>query len=246
MFASSMFALLVKSLTAFLAIEIDLWLARGPAAHRTFNRQFGIPFHVQGHTNALEEGNVLTELAFTDLWYSTPPQKKSLKVITTGFSNLGWLLSAAEMKIFKQFDQQATTAGFDMRVYHRGVCGQNKQEVGGILICRECNHSLPPPWLPPQLHLYIHIKARRKNTCTDTLHGCSILHVSSLSWTRPRAVYRPWITSLPVGSLTGMLACCLSDWMSVVGWSGIFFLASNYNLAFSVTLCIRLHRWMSI
>lgn len=53
-------------------------------------------------------------------------------------------------------------------------------------------------------------------------HGSSILRVSGRLWTQPRAVYRPWMTSLPVGSLTGVLASCLSDWMGVmrvVGWS---------------------------
>ncbi len=52
-------------------------------------------------------------------------------------------------------------------------------------------------------------------------HGSSILHVSGLLWTRPSTVYQPWMASLPTGSLSGMLASCLSDWvgiMQVVGW----------------------------
>lgn len=43
------------------------------------------------------------------------------------------------------------------------------------------------------------------------LHGSGVLHVTGLLWPQPWAVYRPWMTSLPVGSVTGVLTCCLSS-----------------------------------
>lgn len=80
----------------------------------------------------------------------------------------------------------------------------------------------PDPQLPQHLststctleHARTHAsRNQQKHTCD--LHTWHLLHMSGLLWTQPSSACRPW-TCLPVGSLTGMLATCLSDWVGVM------------------------------
>lgn len=123
----------------------------------------------------------------------------------------------------------------NMWVYYQGVCGPER-----LWLFAPLDPQLPQHLLSALLHAHISMATHtRRETNASThmyskcfmmpcdlytwhlFHGSSILRVSGLLWTQPWAVYQPWMTSLPVGSLTGVLASCLSDWMGVVrvvGW----------------------------